>query len=390
MLQSNMDEAARIQKAASESTDLRTDWAINSEAKRAVAQAQATQNYLWQAYLQLKSTHEVQRLPVKLGTAQMTGSAPSSGSADATDNGEWAKLQQLIALNVEAKNILALLNATDTANNLKSGANNPVDLIINDYNDAVARQASLVAQFPQKANQWACNADHCGNGSQIVNQTVAALQNWDSQMSALRSQDIGQLGGQFATRNIDVGQMTSADIDPRQFLGTWGDPSKYTMINGIAQNLESGSLDKYIKGDGDNAAYRKFVYDYNDVRLEVAWKLDAYNQAIASRDKEIPDLVSSLQGDSTTNLTDADVMARLKEIGTQGDALSNALVNSSDTTTAASAKQAYQDLQTTLSQGTALPKPENYNPSSCQDAADYASQNGISYDIGACQNGTPG
>jgi hypothetical protein len=372
MLSKSLDDANRIAQAAASSPDLRTDWAVNSQAKVALARARTTQNYLWQAYLQRHATGQIAVLPVDIGTKEMAPSASSSGTAAVADNGDWARLQQLVALNSEAQNLLNLLGASKSADQVTG----MIDQVKADYQDALSRQANLVAQFPVNAQQWACNADHCGSASIIVSTSLASLSAWDGQMSSLRSEDISQLGAQFSQRGIDVAQMTSSDIDPRQFIGTWGDPSKYDMITAIGNNLTSGALDKYIKGDGDNAAFRQFLYDYNDVRLEVAWKKEAYDQALAAQ-QQVADTKASIQQDATTNLSEDDVTARLKEIASEGNSLGQQLATSQDANIVSTAKQRLDDLQATLNQGVKLPEPASFDPSICDQASQYSATQGV-------------
>ena len=78
MADDTMQVANRLQKAMEESGDLRTDWAINSQARAELSRQQAVQNYLWQAFLQARSSNSIKTLPSFL---DIDATAPTKGSA---------------------------------------------------------------------------------------------------------------------------------------------------------------------------------------------------------------------------------------------------------------------------------------------------------------------
>jgi hypothetical protein len=412
VLQSTVDDAKRIKAAACKSVDLRTDWAVNSEAKRALAQARATQNYLWQQYLQIYSTTQVARMPVNQGTASLPASTATGGAAAPADNGDMARLQRIAALALEAESIINLLGTSRSADQLQT----IVNVTKNDCLDTKARKANLDAQLPIKAQEFACHADKCRNGTIIESQMKAALSRWESEMSALRSQPISSLQAEFDKRQLNVAELMASDTDPRQFIGTWGDPAKYDMLTSIANNLSKGkrdqynqgsSLDKYIDGGTDERAFAQMLYDWEDVRQEEAWKFSprvngeegsggTCTEAEFTQD-QIAGLQADAQKDSKTTLTQADVTARLQEIAQEGDELGAALTQSTDQNTIDAARGHLAELQEILNRGVKLPDQNGYDQAQCQAAADYMStqvdKNGnplsmSAEEMSACLNGS--
>ena len=379
-------DAKRIKAAACKSTDLRTDWAVNSEAKKALTEARATQNYLWQAYLQVYSTSQVLQMPVNQGTAAMPPSAATDAAPAPADNGDMARLQRIAALALEARTLIDLLGRSRSADQLST----IVSVAKNDCLDTKNRQANLEAQLPIQAQQWACNADKCRNGTITVNTMKNTLANWENQMNALRGQDAANLQNEFSKRQLDVAQLNAAQVDPRQFIGTWGDPLKYEMLNAIAKNLTSGrrdqynggaSVDKYVDGDRDNAAFQQMLYDWEDVRQEVAWKFSpringeegsggTCTEAEYSA-QAVDQLKSDAQSETSTTLTQAEVAAKLKDIAAEGDQLGAALTKSTDQNTIDAARGQLAKLQEVLNMGVQLPDQNGFSPEQCQAAADY-------------------
>ncbi|MFZ3481920.1 hypothetical protein [Sphingomonas sp. 3-13AW] len=385
-LDATVADAKRIKSAACKSNDLRTDWAVNSEAKRALAQARATQNYLWQAYLQVYSTSQLTNMPVNQGTAAMPASVATGPTQAPIDNGDLARLQRIATLALEAQSLLDLLGRSRSAEQLQS----IVSVAKNDCLDTQNRQANLQAQLPIKAREWACHEGKCSNGPYIESALKAALSSWESQMDALRSRDIASLGVEFQKRNLDVQQLLASETDPRQFIGTWGDPIKYDMLNSIAKNLVNGkrdqynngrSIDSYIKGDADEAEFAQMLYDWEDVRQEVAWKFSpridgeegsggicteaAFSEQAADAYK------SEAQSETSTTLTQDEVTKKLREIAAEGDQLGAALTQSSDPITIEAARGQLARLQAVLNQGVQLPDHAGFDPAQCQAAADY-------------------
>lgn len=388
ILEGTLADAARLAKAASESPDLRSDWAINSQTKHALAQARVTQNYLWQAYLQLYSTNQIARMPVNQGKAALPASQSTAAAQAAPDNGDMARLQRIASLALEARSLLDLLGRSQSATQLST----IVSLAQTDCQDTKARQANLEAQLPVKAQQWACKADKCRNSTLIVNGMKSALTNWESEMNGLRGQDAASLQAEFNKRQLDVGQLTQSEVDPRQFIGTWGDPLKYEMLNTIAKNLTGGkrdqynrgtNLDKYIDGD-DNQAFQQMLYDWEDVRQEVAWKFSpringeegsggTCTEAEFSAGA-VDTLKKEAQDETQTTLTQADVAAKLKEIANEGDQLGAELTQSTDPNTIEAARGQLAKLQEVLNMGVKLPDHTVFDPEQCQAAAEYTAQ----------------
>lgn len=406
VLQAATDDAKRIKMAACKSVDLRTDWAVNSEAKRALTQARTTQNYLWQQYLQIYSTTQVARMPVNQGTASLPASTATGGAVAPADNGDMARLQRIAALALEAESIINLLGTSRSADQLQT----MVDSIKNDCTDVGVRKANLDAQLPIKAQEWACHADKCRNGSIIQSSMKTALSRWETQMSALRSQPISSLGAEFQKRGLDVNALMQANVDPRQMIGTWSDPLKYDMLTSIANNLSKGkrdqynqgsSLDKYIDGSGDERAFAQMLYDWEDVRQEQAWKFAARINGeegtggscteAAFTDSQIGGLKADAQKDSQTKLTQAEVTTRLKAIAQEGDQLGAALTQSTDQNTIDAARGQLAGLQEVLNRGVLLPDQNAYSPEQCQAAAEYARSQGSSMssqEMDMCLHGT--
>lgn len=411
ILEGTLADAARLAKAASESPDLRSDWAINSQTKHALAQARVTQNYLWQAYLQVQSTGQIKDLPVGMGTKMLMPSGSTGKDLPIVDNGDALRLQRLVALNAEAEDVLGRLGASRSADQLST----IVNVAKADCADTQARKENMERQFPISATNWACKSSKCSNGTTIVNTTNATLSNWKNSMKALQGQSIESLRYEFEKRGLDVAQLTASDTDPRQFIGTWGDPNKYDMVSSIAKNLYNGkrdaynlgaSLDKHISGDRDEAAFKQMVYDYEDVRQEYDWKFservkDENGMEIegsggacveaAFSEAAVDTLKKDVQKDTSTTLNPDAVKVRLQEIADEGTKLGQELAQSSDTNTVSAAKQHLDTLQVTLNGGVQLPDHNAYDPAQCQAASEYAAQQGVSMtaeEMQACLHGS--
>lgn len=349
----------KLAKKVVESKDLRTDWALNSEIKLELMNARARQTYLMGEYLKLQSANSVapgkygSKVRVSLPKIGLVASAIAiKAVVDAVSTDKSDKVRELQDLYSRAQSIMGSLGVVQMTGSLES----TLQGVITDYNGAVTRKAQTMTRFQSLAQQWR-NKSKNGSAANTINVVMSNLASIDNQLAALRGQPIESLGAAFAARNIDVNAMLQSDVDPRQFIGTWTDPIKYQTTLNMSNTLLNGVLNKSIEGDDDNNEFRQIVADYNDVRLEEAWKKVYADEArikltelAATIDEE-----NKLQG---TTVNEAAVAAELKSIVQRANALGQEISNGSDEGSKVRAAEILTSLQTLVNGGTSLPSVE--------------------------------
>lgn len=349
----------KLAKKVQKSPDLRTDWAINSEVKLELINARARHSYLLTEFVKLQSANNV--APGKYGSQIRTalpriGLAASAiaikaiASSPKTDQSD--KVRELQDLYSRAQSIMGSLGVVQMTGSLQS----TLQGVIDDYNNTVARKAQIMTRFQTEAQSWRNNSKR-GSAANTINVVLTNLASIDSQMTALRSQPIESLAGAFKARNIDVNAMLQADVDPRQFIGTWADPVKYETTRNMANTLQSGVLNSSLEGDEDNREFVQVVADYNDVRLEEAWK-KVYADEARVKLGEIAQTIGEENTKQGTTVNEAAVTAELQTIVARANALGQEISAGRDEGSKARAAQILTSLQTLVSGGTTLPPVE--------------------------------
>jgi hypothetical protein len=142
----------------------------------------------------------------------------------------------------------------------------------------------------------------------------------DTSLAALRERPISELSGAFRDRNIDAASMMENDVDPRQFIGTWGDPLKNKNTLDLANSLLDGRLDDWIDGGDNNDEYRDLLLAYNDARLEEAWMRNYASEAAKVSDN-INGIVTEESEKLGFDLTAGNVQNRLEALVAQANEL---------------------------------------------------------------------
>lgn len=345
----------RLSKAMEDSTNLRSDWAVNSQVRNEIVRANALQDYLWQAYLTMKSSTGINLSDV--GTAK--GGVPASSTTGASPGGntsaDWLKVQRLQALADEAANLKSTLGIAKSGQEVGS----LLQYIVNEQTSAQQRKAQAYANLTAAAGRWGRETGR--SSTYIMSEINKALTNYDNTWASRRA--ISPVTNRtlityYNASGIDYNQMIAGEADPRQFLGTWGDPGKRTQMAALAKGLRNGSLKKYIDGDnGTDTEMDRLITDYNDVRLEIAWQQNSYDQARSSI-TEMNQTLAGLQASSPTKLDDASVWARIVAIGQEANSIGGELQKSTDTALISAAQVPISQIQVIVNgniQGLQLP-----------------------------------
>lgn len=345
---------AALQKEVAESTNLRGDWAANSHIKQEIIAARAQNMYLLTAFLKMQAAGGVRNTEL----AAPIGTPPAALIAAARDlpssDGMWDKVREIDGLYSRAQSLLASLGIVQMGQSIQA----TIQSVITDYENTVARKQSAYQQLTNDAIKWTNESGH-GSYTNTLNVIGTALSNMDGQMASLRGQSTDQLASAFSSRNIDATGMLQNEVDPRQFIGTWTDPLKYQNTINLANDLLSHSLDSTVDGDNGTAdEFRADVYNWNDVRLEEAWKkpyADEAKQQLVDVQAQI-DVENQKQG---LALSAESIAAELQQIVTKANSIGQTISASNDEAAKAAAAKTLTDLQTLLNGGTALPPVES-------------------------------
>tara|TARA_B000000460_G_scaffold233297_1_gene192894 strand:- start:715 stop:2376 length:1662 start_codon:yes stop_codon:yes gene_type:complete len=297
-------------RASTKTTDLRQDWAINSQVKLEMTRIEAQKSHLLTVYMENAAVDLAvnsrldQPQGVVLGRTNSAPAVPSRSPAWDMQS-ELARIEGLIRTTLAA---LSIARGSDTVRTDAAAVQARYENLDN------AREQAL-ANFRRGALRWDSR-----RANSIVDITLSELNRMDSSMAALRERPISQLGGAFRDRNIDADAMMQNDVDPRQFIGTWGDPLKNKNTLDMANGLLDGRLDDWIDGDDDNDEYRDLLLAYNEARLEEAWMRNYASEAAKVSDN-INAIVSQESEDLGYDLTAANAQKRLEDLVAQANAL---------------------------------------------------------------------
>lgn len=360
----------KLAKKMQKSADLRTDWAINSEIKLELMNARARQSYLMSEFLKLQAANGVaggKTGPTIRTALPRIGLAASAiaikAVVDAVPRDQSGKVGQLQDLLARAQSVMGSLSVVQMTSSIQG----TLQGVIDDYTATAQRKAQNLAQLGAGAAQWRSNSGR-GSSANTVSATQASLASIDAQLAALRAQPINTLTGAFATRNIDVNAMLQSDVDPRQFIGTWTDPLKVQTTCSMVAGLLSGTLKGTIKGSlncpsntsqapsgsGDQFKFYQAVYDYNDARLEEAWK-KVYADEARVKLAETTQMIAEENTKQGEKVTDSAVIAELQEIVANANSLGQQISAGTDDGSKARAAEILTSLNTLVQGGTGLP-----------------------------------
>lgn len=276
-----------LSQVSQSSQDLRGDWAVNSQARLEILRQQAQRDQLLSMYLKTVSIKAVEDSSVEQGEEIVLGQTNAPPAAPARSPA-WDMQDRLEDIETLIRSAVLAFNIAEGIKTVKGDAKSVQDRY---QNAETAREQALNA-FRQRAYSWSRS-----RAPQIVDITVSELNRIDSQLAALRERPISQLSGAFKERNIDAAAMMQNDVDPRQFIGTWGDPLKNKITLDMANNLLDGRLDDWIDGGDDNDEYRDLLLAYNEARLEEAWMRN-----YASEVGTVSDEINAIEAQESNNL----------------------------------------------------------------------------------------
>ena len=333
-------------RASTKTTDLRQDWAINSQVKLEMTRIEAQKSHLMTVYMQNASvdlasrTKPDQPQEVRMGSTNSAPAVPARSPA-------WSMQEDLSRIEGLIRSTLAALSIARGSDTVRTDA----AAVQARYENLDNAREQALANFRRGAYRW-----NAGRASSIVDITLSELNRMDSSMAALRERPISQLSGAFRDRNIDANAMMQNDVDPRQFIGTWGDPLKNKNTLDLANGLLDGRLDNWIDGDDDNDEYRDLLLAYNEARLEEAWMRN-----YASESATIADNINGIVEEESANLgydlTSANVQARLEALVAEANALGQQIQQSGEAVPIQRATMTLNAINALLNGQTATPSP---------------------------------
>lgn len=357
---------------ACKAKDLRSDLAANSDIKLELITAQTRNAELLTAYLKMKSA-------TAAGSTRVAGSKTvSAGSVVGTLTSavklidESAKVRSLIDLVTKAQGIMGSLQVVEMSN----AAKKELQDVIVDYEGTVRARDQKILDMRNMASRW---GTRCRT---LADTVLTQLNNMNSGKVALSQQEISTLiaNKAFSVRGMTedhVASLLSNDVDPRQFLGSWADVTKYEDARALAKSLGKGQFDSCVDDkDGDRVddlmdmvggySYENknvpknspsryvFVSGVNDLMLEEAWKKVYADQARQS----LAELEATAAGENQqagVNITPELAAAKLNEIIAQVNGLNSDILGGQDDGSKARAEELIAQLKNVVTGGAQLP-----------------------------------
>lgn len=324
-------------RASQNSNSMRGDWLVNSQIRLEIDRQNYQKNQLLTVLLQNQSVAAAGRI----STQTVPVSRPTNGNAPA----EIPARDPAWVLRDDLRNVENLIRTTYAALAIADGSRTiqeDAGSIRSQYENSLARRDAALARLQTRARAWSPRG-----ADTIINATLSEINRLDSVTASLREQPVGSLTEAFRERNINAEQMIALDIDPRQFIGTWGDPSKNQNTLNIANGLLEGRLDDFIDGDDDNDEYRELVLAYNDARLEEAWlKLHAEEADVVSAASVA--LLNRQTDQLGYNLTSEAATAQLGQLVSQANALAAQIQQSDNPAVIAQARRSLEAINRLL------------------------------------------
>ena len=347
-----------LRHAATISPDLRGDWNVNSQVRQEMIRQVAQKNHLWSVYLQLASAELANRADIR-SEAEYNPSAPSALGEAAIVDPTRARTTELNSIKRDLMRLLGNYAAVE-------GSRKAIEMlrgVIGDHKNAETRAETNRNTLTSRI---AAIVGNRANAGAITNQIVGQLTNMDAQFAQMREQPVESLAQAFAQRRLDVAQLTQANVDARQFLGTWADPAKVTNTTAMVNGLFEGSLGNVIRDGDDRRRVLQAVIDYNDARLEEAWKRPTAEEAqqnIDSTQSYINGLLEETRAAQGSN----EVTAQIQQLVARANELGQQINTSSDTGAKTIARQTIEEIQKLVnppSENTAEPEatPTNAGP----------------------------
>ena len=308
-----------LSRASAKTTDLRQDWAINSQVKLEMTRIEAQKSHLMTIYMQNASVDLASRTKVDQPQQVRMGSTNSAPAVPARSPA-WNMQEDLSRIEGLIRSTLAALSIARGSDTVRTDA----AAVQARYENLDNAREQALANFRRGAYRW-----NASRANSIVDITLSELNRMDSNMAALRERPISQLSGAFRDRNIDADAMMQNDVDPRQFIGTWGDPLKNKNTLDLANGLLDGRLDNWVDGGDDNDEYRDLLLAYNEARLEEAWMRNYASESATIADN-INGIVEEESGKLGYELTPGNVQARLEELVAEANALGQQIQQSGE------------------------------------------------------------
>lgn len=333
-------------RASEKTTDLRQDWAINSQVKLEMTRIEAQKSHLMTVYMQNASVDLASRTKVDQPQQVRMGSTNSAPAVPARSPA-WSMQEDLSRIEGLIRSTLAALSIARGSDTVRADA----AAVQARYENLDNAREQALANFRRGAYRW-----NASRANSIVDITLSELNRMDSNMAALRERPISQLSGAFRERNIDADAMMQNDVDPRQFIGTWGDPLKNKNTLDLANGLLDGRLDNWVDGGDDNDEYRDLLLAYNEARLEEAWMRNYASESATIADN-INGIVEEESGKLGYELTPGNAQARLEALVAEANALGQQIQQSGEAVPIQRATRTLNAINALLNGQPATPAP---------------------------------
>lgn len=347
---------AQLSAKACKAKDLRGDWSVNSEIKIEMMNLREQQAYLLSAFLRMQASNNSVSMPGAMPKKFESGTISGNASSPVAAIDKSMQVRQLIDALTAARNILGSLGVVQ----MTTSAQDTIRSVITDYDATVARKAQTYATLQRGAQNWVNETKNYGSAQALVDRILTATDQRETAYAQRRALPIEQLTQDFALRNIDVNAMVANDVDPRQFIGNWTDPNKAAdikkMIDGLLNTkVKYGGLDGWVDGDnGTTAEVEQMVYDYNDARMEEAWK-KAYADDAKVQLTETAGTIDDENKNQGYTVNEAEVTTRLKAIIENANGLGKDIGEGQDPGAKVQATDLLKQLQDLVGGGTSLP-----------------------------------
>lgn len=324
-------------RASEKTTDLRGDWAINSQIKLEMARQNHSKNQLLSIILQNSSTHEISNITQSI-SGKSVYSSPLPDIIPGERDPAWSLQDELDLIEDAVRTTKAALSIASGTRTIQED----VISVTQQHNNALSKRDAALEALKIKA------AEINGRSANlIVNSTVAQINSLDAAMEGLRNRPIDTLAQAFEDRNINPDDFVKNDVDPRQFIGTWVDPLKNQNILNVANALLSGPLDSLIDGDNNNDEFRQLVINYNDARLEEAW-LRLHASEVNTIALQNAELLSQEQAIEGYQISEEAATKRLEELVLQANTLADQISKSNNPQVVALAKRNLDNINSIL------------------------------------------
>jgi hypothetical protein len=369
---------ANLAKKACQSKDLRTDWLVNSQIKMEMINLQAKQSYLMSSFLRMQTAVNVKQTDADQPKAIPLGAIAALVVAAVTQNDQSDKIREMRDLYSKALKLTTSLQVVEMASKTKEELN----LVIEQYNQAVKNTAAKKQQFLSASAGWVSNANSStcrnqGGASYVVGITEQKLNQMNQATSALADNSTNTLSAEFTERGIssaELDAMQKNNVDYRFVIGGWADPTKDSDAVTLAKRMRSdasidinqgyGLVRDCLKGDRDNNAYvdmvagksyqigsyqaegtvtenqagyvftsggKTYQYEkgYNDFMLEEAWK-KKYAEEAKAQLAEFDNMIEQENQENKTAVTNDYVKGELAGIVSRFNQLSQEVASSND------------------------------------------------------------